>query len=302
MDLVFLGTSGMLPTKERNVQSIYLEHNGEGILLDCGEGTQRQMQFANLNFQKIKKILISHWHGDHVAGLIGLLQTISAFSDEDKKITLYGPKNSKKFMENMFKSCVFDNPLNLEVVELNYEELQTFYQNEDYALQAINLEHSVPCLGYKFLKKSKIKVSKTKLAKKGISEGPHVAQLQQGKDIVFNGEKISFKDVTTQTQEKSISFIFDTKLCDACYTLTNNSEVLVCEAVYAKDLENKAEEYCHMTSYQAAQIANACGVEKLFLTHFSQRYKSVDQLLKDAQELFQNTTCAYDLMKVKLNF
>jgi len=302
MNLIFLGTAGMLPTKERNVQSIYLDLDSEGILLDCGEGTQRQMQLANLNFQKINKILISHWHGDHVAGLIGLLQTIGSFSDEQKTIKLFGPKNSKKYIEHMLKSCVFDSMVNLEITELNFEELTTFYENEDYFIQAINLEHSVPCVGFKFTTKSKRKILKEKLTQLNIKEGPHLAELQKGKAIVVAGQTISADKLTKQTEQKSVSFIFDTKICEACYTLAENSNYLVCEAVYAKDLEHKAEEYCHMTSNQAAQVASASGVQKLILTHFSQRYKTIEQLESDAKDVFPNTICAYDLMKVKLNF
>jgi ribonuclease Z len=283
-------------------KSIYLDYNGEGILLDCGEGTQRQMQLANLNFNKIKKILISHWHGDHVAGLIGLLQTIGAFTETEKELKLFGPKGSKKFIENMLKSCVFDNAINLEVVELDCKELTTFYENSEYALQAINLEHSVPCIGFKFVKKEKLNISKQKLSKFGVKDGPHLVDLQKGKDITYEGKKILAKDVTTKTEEKSIAFIFDTKLCDACFDLAKDSTILVCEAVYAKNLEKKAEEYCHMTSYQAAQVANDSGCETLYLTHFSQRYKTIEELEADAKDIFDNTICAYDLLKVKFNF
>lgn len=301
MKLVFLGTSGMVPTKERNVQGIYLEYKGEGILLDCGEGTQRQLQFAGLNAQKIKKILISHWHGDHVSGLLGLLQTIGNFSAPDKVLTLYGPVGSKKYIEHLKQSCVFDVKLHLDVIELKPRELETFYENTDYLLQAIHMEHSVPCLGYKFLRKEKRKIQQEKLRELQLS-GIAVGELQEGKSIEFQGRTITPEEVSYVEPSKSISFIFDTKLCDSCYTLAEQSDVVVSEAVYKHDLAHKAEEYEHMTALQAAQVASESGAGQLILTHFSQRYQDVDELCQEAKTVFENTICAYDLLKINLPF
>ncbi|MCA9477666.1 MAG: ribonuclease Z [Nanoarchaeota archaeon] len=301
MKVVFLGTSGMVPTKERNVQGIYLDYNGEGILLDCGEGTQRQIQHAGLNAQKIKKILISHWHGDHVSGLLGLLQTIGNFSGDDKTIKLFGPVGSKQYLEHLTKSCVFDVQLNLEVIELNPTGLETFFENEDYALQAILLDHSVPCLGFKFLRKERRKMNQAALQEKGV-QGELVGQLQSGKSVEVKGISISPEEVSVIEPSRSVSFIFDTRICDACYTLAQDSDLLVSEAVYKDDLQDKAQEYGHMTALQVAQVASQSGVEQLILTHFSQRYKDVGELEEEAKSLFENTSCAYDLMKVNLPF
>ena len=107
INITILGTSSMVPTKDRNVQSIYLDYNGEGILFDCGEGTQRQMNIAGINRTKVKKILITHWHGDHVSGLIGLIQTLGN-SKYASKLEIYGPKGTKRFMNNLLNSCVFE--------------------------------------------------------------------------------------------------------------------------------------------------------------------------------------------------
>lgn len=301
MKLVFLGTSSMVPTKERNVQGIYLDYKGEGILLDCGEGTQRQIQLAGLNAQKIKKILISHWHGDHIGGLLGMLQTIGNFSDADKVVKLYGPKGSNKYIEHLKQSCIFDVQLNLEVVELEPKGLETFYENEDYLLQAIQLDHGVDCLGYKFVVKSKRKMNQEQLDALGIV-GAAVGLLQQGKAIEHKGQRIQPDEVSKVTQEKSISFVFDTKLCDACFEIAKDANMLVSEAVYKQELEHKAREYNHMTALQAAQIANQSGVDQLILTHFSQRYKDIDELGDEAKTLFENTLCAYDLLKIDLSF
>ena len=303
MKLVFLGTSGMVPTKERNVQSIYLEYKGEGILLDCGEGTQRQIQFAGLNAQKIKRILISHWHGDHVSGLVGLIQTVGNFAgDQEKTVYLYGPKGTKEHFNHLMNSCIFETRLKVQIVELEPNSLETFYENEDYQLKAVSLEHSVPCLGFRFERKEKRNIQLKKLQELNVPQGPHLKDLQQGKNIIYEGRSVEVDDVTTLEKPHAISFIFDTKLCDACYSLAENSDLLISEAVYKHDLLNKAEEYKHMTAHQAAQLANESGVGELILTHFSIRYKDVAELEIEAKDLFENTRCAYDLMKLELPF
>ena len=298
--VTFLGTAGMVPTKERNVQSIYLDYNGEGILLDCGEGTQRQITLAKLNAQKIKKILISHWHGDHVLGLPGLIQTIGNFAPEGKQLTIYGPEGSKKYFDNLMNSSVFETKLEINLVELKPKELEIFYETEDYRLLAAPLEHSIPCLGFRFERKEKIKILKNKLPKN--LTGQLIGKLQSGKSIVFENKTINSEDVTIIEPSKSLAFIFDTKLTDACFDIAEEADYLISEAVYTSELEHKAEEYGHLTARQVAQIASQAGVKNLILTHFSQRYKDISVLESDAKNVFENIICAYDFLKINLPF
>ena len=303
MDIVFLGTAGMVPTKDRNVQSIYIDYNGSGILLDCGEGTQRQMQLANLNAQKIKIILISHWHGDHVAGLVGLIQTIGNFAhDVEKKIKLFGPPGTTEFLHNLMNSCVFETKIGIEVKELTPNGVEAFYETDDYVLSSAMLEHSIPTLGFRFEQKEKRKIDKAKLEAKGIKPGPEVAALQAGESVDVNGVSVQADEVSTVKPSHAVAFIFDTQLTDNCFTLADHADVVVSEAVYKHDLLEKAREYKHMTATQAAQVASQAGAEQLVLTHFSQRYKDVTELEEEAKTVFPNTTCAYDLMKLKLKF
>ncbi|MGM5479836.1 MAG: ribonuclease Z [Nanobdellota archaeon] len=300
MKLTFLGTSGMVPTKERNVQSIHLDFRGEGILFDCGEGTQRQLSLANINPQKITTILISHWHGDHVSGLIGLIQTLGHFSDEQKTITIIGPKGSKTHFNHMINSCLFEHTLDINIIEIDAPELTTCIERDNYTIDAINLEHSVPCLGFRFVRKEYRKINTEKILEYNIKPGPAIGLLQQGKTITVEGRKISPEEVSTLIPAKHISFILDTKLCNACYELALSARLLISEAVYTSEYEEKALKYKHMTARQAGQVASEAGAKELILTHFSQRFKDLRPLLDDAKELFENTSCAYDFMKIKL--
>ncbi|MFQ5475351.1 MAG: MBL fold metallo-hydrolase, partial [Candidatus Nanoarchaeia archaeon] len=121
MQITFLGTSSMVPTKERNVSGIFLEYRGEGILLDCGEGTQRQMNMTGIKRTSVKKVLLSHWHGDHVSGLIGLIQTLGN-AEENARLMIFGPKGTKKRMEHMMNCAAFENKVELVIEELDPRE------------------------------------------------------------------------------------------------------------------------------------------------------------------------------------
>src|SRR3989344_1453883 len=154
MQLTFLGTSSMVPTKERNQIAVFLSYDTEGILFDCGEGTQRQFKIAGISLSKVTKILISHWHGDHVLGLPGLMQTLSS-TDYTGKLEIYGPIGTKKRIEKMFEAFVFDKRLDFDVKEV---KSGVFFENNDFQLEAHQLEHGIEILGYSFVEKDKRKI------------------------------------------------------------------------------------------------------------------------------------------------
>lgn len=299
IEITFLGTGGMVPTKDRNVQGIYLDYKGEGILVDCGEGTQRQMNIAGINRLKVKKILLSHWHGDHVSGLIGLIQTLGNV-EEPKKLIIYGPKGTKVHMHHLLNSCEFDLRLELEINELNIKNKAVIFENDDYMIEAAPLDHSVPCLGYSFIEKDTRNINMSKAKKLGLSEGPLLGKIQKGEPVKVKGKEISPDDVSTIKNGKKVSFILDTLLTQNCYEIAQNADLLISEANFDSKLEEKARKSKHMTADQVALIANNSNVKKLILTHFSQRYKTLHDLEEEAKGLFPNTLMAFDFMKVKL--
>ncbi|MBT5273003.1 ribonuclease Z [Candidatus Woesearchaeota archaeon] len=299
MQLTFLGTSAMVPTKERNVTGIYLDYNGEGILIDCGEGTQRQMNIAGINRLKVKKVLITHWHGDHVSGLVGLIQTMGN-SDVPQEIKLFGPKGTKEHFSHLLKSCIFNNKVNVIVKEISTKEPIQIFENCDYEIWAVDVKHSAPCIAYSFIEKDKRKVNMAKAEKLGLRSGPLVGRLQTGKSVEFKGKKISPDDVSKMVQGKKLVFILDTWPCKACAQIADGADLLIMESCYATKLDEKADKYKHMTAQQAAQIAHQAKVKRLVLTHFSQRYKTVDEIEQNARDIFPESICAFDFMKIKL--
>ena len=300
MELLFLGTSSMVPTKERNHSALIVSHESEQILIDCGEGTQRQMRIAGVKPSKITKILITHWHGDHVFGLPGLLQTMAA-SGYEGKLQLFGPKGTVKKFELLKQASLGENSQN-SLMEIMVSDVKdtVFFETEDYRLEALPLEHTVPCLGYSFVEKEKARIDVNAAKKIGIPEGPLLRELQSGNAVMWNGKTVRPEQVTYQKKGKKVSFIFDTAFCDNCIMLAEGADVLVCEATYAADREDKAASYLHLTAKQAAMIANQANARKLVLTHFSQRYKDTQQIEEDARDIFDNVVCAKDFMKIRI--
>jgi ribonuclease Z len=300
MEITFLGTSSMVPTKDRNVQGIFLKYGNEGILIDCGEGTQRQMNIAGINRNDVTRILISHWHGDHISGLIGLIQTVgNAEHDAEKKLHLYGPKGSKEHLGHLMKSCIFEQKIHVEVKELEAKNLKVFLDTEEFTFSCASLKHSTPCLGFLFEEKEKRKMIPERLEHLGI-RGPDVGKLQNGKDIVKNGKTIHPEDVSRIVKGKKIAFILDTGLCSNCYALADHADLLISEATYVSTLTDKAMAFKHLTAKDAAIIASKSNAERLILTHLSQRYKTNDEILNDAKDVFKETQVAFDFMKVKM--
>ncbi|MBT3298673.1 ribonuclease Z [archaeon] len=294
--ITFLGTSSMQPTKERNHPSILLTYKSENILFDCGEGTQRQMRIGGIKPSKITKICISHWHGDHVLGLPGLMSTMGT-DQYAKKVEIYGPKGTKKYIEHMLKAFFSKDVIDFEINEVNEGII---FENKEFRLEAAKLEHGTTCIGFSFTEKDKLRINMAKAKRLGLNEGPELGKLQEGKDIQFNNQKINHKDVTYKVYGKKFSYISDTINCDGANKLAEDSDLLVSECSFHSNEENKAEEYLHLTAKDAALIASQHGVKKLILTHPSLRYKDVNVLVEEAKNYFQETIFAHDFMKVNL--
>jgi ribonuclease Z len=296
MEVIFLGTSSMVPTKDRNQSGVLIRYKNEGILVDCGEGTQRQFKQKGIPLSRITKILITHWHGDHVFGLPGVISTLGA-ADYQKTLEIYGPKGTKKFMENMFKAFVFDRRIKLEIKEIQSGK---FFENKEFYLETLPLEHGVVTLGYNFIENDVRHVDAKKVKKLGVPSGPLMGKLQMNETITFKGKKINPKDVTYVETGRKITIIADTVPCKNAVKLAKDADLLICEATYCSDLEEKGEAYGHMTGKQAGLIANQANATKLVLTHFSARYITTHEVEEDAKNVFNNSIAAKDFMVFKI--
>jgi len=294
MKITFLGTSSMVPTKERNHPSILISHNKENILIDCGEGTQRQLKIASINPCKINKILITHLHNDHVLGLPGLLQTLQT-QNYSKTIEIYGPSKITSFIKQLKE--LFNVKLPTKTTEI---KKPIFFENKEIQLKALKMKHNTTCLAYSISEKDKRKINLSYTKKFGLTKHPLLGELQRGKTITFKGKKLTPEKATKLIKGKKITVIYDTVKNPNMIKIAKDSDVLITESTYASNLEDKAKEYFHLTAKQAAEIAKKSNSKQLILTHFSQRYKNTNLFLKEAKQIFKNTIIAKDFLTVEI--
>ena len=280
--------------------SILLNYKNENILIDCGEGTQRQFRHANINPCQLTRLLITHFHGDHVFGLPGLFQTLG-LNNYQKTLYIYGPKGTKEFIKKLYETFIHTKKINMEIKEVN----GTFIETPDFTLTALPLEHGTPTNGYMFEEKDKFRIDKNKLKKLKINRNnPELGKLAKGSDIKINNKLIRYKDLTYKQKGNKISFILDTGICDNAKKLAKDSTLAVIEATFLEnsvDGKEKAKEYKHLTAADAGRLAKVGKAKELILTHFSQRYEHKENLLLDeAKKIFKNTKLAHDFMSLEI--
>lgn len=296
IQITFLGTGSMMPTKQRNHSAIVLSYQAENILMDCGEGTQRQMRIAGIKPAKITRVLLTHWHGDHVLGLPGLMSSMGADNPETK-LKIYGPVGTKKYLEHVWQSFACK-----DIIEHEVQEVKTglFVETDDFRLEAQPLKHSVPCLGFSFIEKDKRKIDLAKAKKYGIPEGPLLGKIQKGETITVSGKKVKPDDVSYVVPGKKVSYVADTVPCEGAEALAKNADLLISEGTHLDDIREKTEKYMHLTVKQAALIASENQAQKLVITHLSKRYKSPTETLEEAKTYFPNSVVAEDFMKIQV--
>jgi ribonuclease Z len=294
-----LGTSSAIPTINRNHIALFLNYKDENILIDCGEGTQRQIRKAKINPCSITRLLITHFHGDHVFGLPGLFQTL-ALNNYNKTLYIYGPKGTNKFVNEILKTFIGINAIKTQIKETK----RTFLKTKDFEITALPLNHDAPCNGYSFQEKDRLRINKEKLEKLKIPNIPQLANLTKKKNISYNKLKINYKDLTYLEKGKKVSIILDTALCNNINKLIKNSDLAILESTFLEESENGeklAKKYKHLTAKQAAKISKKSKVKQLILTHISQRYeKNPELLLHEAKSIFPNTKLANDFDVVEV--
>lgn len=299
MKILFLGTSATFPTKERNHTAILLRYGGEGLLFDCGEGTQRQLRLAGESPMKIKKIFITHWHGDHVLGLPGLIQSMCMNGRKDL-LEISGPRGSKETFWAIYKAFGIGAPFKISVHEFEPKGVRKICEGEGYSVSAMRVKHAVPCLAYAFKENDRRKIKKDFVQKYGLQGNPVLNKLQEGMDIVWRSKKFKAEEVTFIKPGKKVAVILDALYEERLAKLAEGADLLICEGTFSNKLRSKVKERGHMTVKQAAKIAKKAGVKELILTHFSQRYKDLSELEKEAKSVFPNVRLAKDFLEVRV--
>ena len=299
MELQFLGTGAGVPAKMRNVSSIalkLLDERNEIWLFDCGEATQQQILNTTIRPGKIKKIFITHLHGDHIFGLPGLLTSRSFQGGEDELI-VYGPKGIKRFIDASISVSHSKLGYPLKVVE--FEEDGVLFSDQQFRVEAMKLEHGIPSYGFRITEADQIgELKAEELRAIGVPFGPVFGRLKRGEVVTLeDGRVIDGKDYVSEDIKGRIVVICgDTRFTPKSSTLAQNANVLVHEATYEADKEKTARQHFHSTSKQAATIALEANVQQLYLTHISARYlgHQVSQLEQEARKVFPQTKVVKD--------
>ncbi|GAA2715027.1 MULTISPECIES: ribonuclease Z [Streptomyces] len=292
-ELVVLGTASQVPTRHRNHNGYVLLWDGEGILFDPGEGTQRQMLRARVAAHDLNRICVTHFHGDHSLGLAGVIQRIN-LDRVPHPVTAHFPASGKRFFERLRYATAYR-----ETVELAEEPVAgtgaVLAVTGSYTLEARRLSHPVESYGYRLTEPDGRRMLPERLAEHGIA-GPDVGRLQREGEV----RGVTLDEVSEVRRGQRFAFVMDTRLCRGVHELAEGCDMLVIESTFTDEDEDLATEHGHLTAGQAARVAAQAGVRHLVLTHFSQRYEdpAVFEQQARAAGFDGELTVARDLMRV----
>lgn len=301
LSLTFLGTGAACPTVDRNVSSIALHREGEMLLFDCGEGTQRQMMRYGVGFS-FKDIFFTHYHADHMLGVIGLFRTMGLL-DRTEGVTLYGPRGGQRILGTALQVGIERNKFPVQIVEVNPGDR---LKRGDYELAVFETEHRADTVGYALVEHDRLgRFDPERARELGVPEGPLWGQIHKGKSITLpNGETISPGQLVGPTRPgRTVVLSGDTRPHAPVIAAARGADLLVHEATFGQDERVRAVETGHSTAREAAVVAKEAGVKRLVLTHISARYtREAPELLAEAQEVFQEVQIARDGLIIEVPF
>ncbi|WP_406325956.1 ribonuclease Z [Streptomyces sp. NBC_01617] len=291
-ELVVLGTASQVPTRHRNHNGYLLRWDGEGILFDPGEGTQRQMLRAGVAAHDINRICITHFHGDHSLGLAGVIQRIN-LDQVPHSVTAHYPASGRHFFERLRYATAYRESVQLTEAPVAADGILA--ETDAYTLYGHRLSHPVESYGYRLVEPDRRRMLPERLAEHGIS-GPDVGRIQREGSL----GGVGLDEVSESRRGQRFAFIMDTRLCDGVYALAEGCDMLVIESTFLDEDERLATDHGHLTAGQAARVAREAGVRHLVLTHFSQRYADPELFATQARAAgFEGElTIAQDLISV----
>ncbi|GLV91887.1 MULTISPECIES: ribonuclease Z [Streptomyces] len=293
-EFVVLGTASQVPTRHRNHNGYLLRWDGEGILFDPGEGTQRQMLRAGVAAHDINRICVTHFHGDHSLGLAGVIQRIN-LDQVPHPVAAHYPASGQKFFDRLRYATAYRETV--PILEEPVSEDGPVAQGASYVLETRRLSHPVESFGYRITEPDGRRMVPEQLARHGI-KGPDVGRIQREGRL---GE-VTLEDVSEPRPGQRFAFVMDTRLCPGVDELAEGCDMLVIESTFLDEDERLATDHGHLTAGQAARVARDAGVRHLVLTHFSQRYTDPAEFERQARAAgFEGElTVAADLMRVPL--
>ncbi len=297
LEVFSLGTSGMMPLPGRFLTSALVRRDGDLFLFDCGEGTQVSLKMLNLKWKKINAIFISHMHADHVTGLPGLLM-LSSQVDREDPLYIYGPAKLNEYIEASRR--ILEMYINYEIKVIRVETGEV-YRGDGFSVYAFPLKHTKECYGYSLVEdKRKGEFNLDAALALGVPKGPLFGKLQRGESIKLeDGRVITSEMVMGKARDgRKFSYVTDTAYFPEIADYVHDSDILFCEGMFDRSLEEDARKKKHMTGYEAGLVARNSNSSMLCLQHYSPRYsdKELKLIKKEAEEVFENTVLTKDRM------
>jgi len=301
LKLLFLGTSAARPTVERSVSALAVVREGETLLFECGEGTQRQMMRYGVSFG-LSEVFFTHFHADHFLGIIGLVRTLGLQGRTDP-MRFYGPKGAKKLLGAALGLGVERVPFEVEIVEL---EPEGALHRDGYEILAYAADHGGSALGYVLVEKDRLgKFDPARARELGVPEGPLWGRLQRAEAVTLDDGRVieAASIVGAQRPGRKVVYTGDSRPCKATIEAAIGADVLVHEATFSLEEADRARETDHSTAHEAAEVARMAKARRLVLTHLSARYsRDAGPLLDEARAVFPETVIAKDGMEIDVAY
>jgi ribonuclease Z len=301
LSVTFLGTGASCPTVDRNVAGLAVQREGETILFDCGEGTQRQMMRYGVGFS-FAEVFFTHYHADHMLGIIGLLRTMG-LQDRTAPVTLYGPRGAQRILTAAMNLGIERNKFPVEVVEVRPGDR---LRRAEYDIVVFETEHRADTVGFALAEHTRLGRFHPERARElGVPEGPLWGRLHKGQTVVLDdGRSVSPAALVGPSRRgRTVVYSGDTRPYPAVFEASKGADLLIHEATFGEEEAGRAIETGHSTAAEAARIALEAGVRRLVLTHISPRYtRDAPELLAEARAVFPETTVARDGMVVDVPF
>jgi ribonuclease Z len=294
-EILFLGTSASAPSAKRGLSAQIVKHDEYRFLVDCGEGTQRQILQSGIGFKNLTRILLTHGHLDHILGLGGLLSTFLRW-EAVEQLDIFGGRSTLDRVHDLLYGVVLRGNQPPMPLRMNEIKPGTFFETDDFTITAFPVTHRGPdCLGYVFEGKARRPFLNEKANELGVPFGPERRDLVAGKEITLPDGKVIRPDDVLGPLQKGVKLVIvgDAGKTENLVEVCRDADALVIESTYLDEETEMAKQFNHLTARQGAELAIKAGVKKLILTHISRRYREKD-VIKEVQALFPNTSVARD--------
>jgi len=301
LSITLLGTGAACPSVERNVAALALAREGETILFDCGEGTQRQMMRYGTSFA-FREIFFTHYHADHMLGVTGLMRTMG-LQDRSAGVTLYGPRGATKLLGAAIELGIERNRFPIEIVELQAGDR---IRRDEYDIVIFPTDHRADTVGYAVVEHTRLgRFNPERARELGIAEGPLWGRLHRGESVELpDGRRIGPAELVGDPRRgRTVVYTGDTRPSPAVVEAARYADLLVHDATFGEDERARAVETGHSTAAEAAEVAREADVRQLVLTHISPRYtRDAPELLAEAKAVFPNSIVARDGLTIEVPF